>query len=99
MTDKKLKEIWVLISVALVSTVFGAIIGGIPDYFDKPSRQEVSSMIMKEAPLALRADIKNIELSQKEIQIRQAEMRAILAQVLLIVEGRDASSHFKKNYK
>ena len=65
-------------------TTIGMLIGGAPSHFSdlRPTRDEVSTMIQKEAPLTFANDLKEIKQVQNEIKIEQAKLSVTLESVL-----------------
>jgi hypothetical protein len=80
------KEVWKFMTISVVSLL----IGGVPGYFligpNKPTKNEVSAMIKKEAPLAIRQELKEIELTQKSIEIEIAKQSVQISQILEAVK-------------
>ena len=91
--DTRISNFLILVAVAALSTMMY----GVPTYFNKPDREEVSIMIAKEAPMALRDTIMRIEESGIKVMIKQAEMHAILERLIRILEsGHSEIFNFKK---
>lgn len=80
------KDIWKFIAVSIVSLL----LGGSPGYFligpNKPTINQVSAMIKKEAPLAIQQELKEIKLTQKSIEINMAKQSVQIAQILEAVK-------------
>ena len=73
---------WQKIAIGAVCTLFG----GVPSYFfdirERPTFEQVSHMILKEAPSTVASEIKSMLITQSQIQVDQARTNAILEGVL-----------------
>lgn len=74
------------INEIIISTLIGILLGGAPGYFligpNKPTRNEVSQMIRKEAPVTVYDTLKSIE-------IQQAEMRTDIKNILETIRTKE----------
>jgi len=86
--EKTHSELWKWAAVSL----FGVLAGGTPNYmFDlqkRPTRQEVSLMIAKEAPSTVYSELRDISTIQKTVQIQQAKFSATLESLLYEIKRK-----------
>ena len=84
--EKMGKDVWKWIAVSASMIL----IGGAPGYFiigsSKPTTEEVSHMILKESPAAIKADLKEIREAQKMIEIQIAKQSVQIHQILEAVK-------------
>ena len=79
-----------ILQIAAVAVISG-LVSSIPSYLNKPTRKEVSSMIQKEAPLAVYLQLEEIQKAQKDIQIAQAQMNSKIELILSFIKRENKS--------
>ena len=79
-----------ILQIAAVAVISG-LVSSIPSYLNKPTRKEVSSMIQKEAPLAVYLQLEEIQKAQKDIQIAQAQMASKIELILSFIKRENRS--------
>lgn len=86
----EMKTIWREIAIGAICLLAG----GAPSYFSelpkRPTREEVSTMIVKEAPAALQTQMKEIVDSQNAMNIQSARLTTMLENVIMELQRESA---------